>query len=1065
VRFAAVEGDSTMARVSLDDACPAEEDIAAFVRGRMVAARRSALEAHVAGCAMCRRLLSALARAAASESQPDGDSVSPTLPMAASTSETELLRGARFGRYVVLDWLGAGGMGVVYSAYDPDLNRKVALKVLRNDGTDRLPFRDLLLAEAQAMAQLAHPNVVTVFDVGSVDDRVFLAMELIEGQTLTSWLRARRRKHSEILAMFVAAGNGLAAAHAAGLIHRDFKPDNVLVGNDGRVRVTDFGLARTAPPGPDSAVRGPSDPVAASAPQTGLAGTLAYMAPEQYLRRSADARADQFSFAVALHEALYGERPFTSSPVSDDPAAVTTPRRSDVPAALRQVLLRALRHDPDERYPSITELLAELAPPPRRTRSLAIAAIVVVTAAVAAASGYAIHLRRAAEERIDLVSRIDQVSRLRSRALELRTVLRSAHMLPLHDIRPARDRVRSAIRDVERQQQTAAAQDETAVIAFVLGEAHRALGDRERALVLLEQAWAAGERGPEIDAALGDMLGASYWNELEQIDSTVPSSEREDRIRAIETRYRDPAMMHLRAALAARASSPAHLEALIAFHDHHFEDAIRSASSAWAESPTLYEAGMLEARAHHEAGRALLAANRGDAARQEFAAARRIFERVLEIARSDDDAWLGYGEMLYVQARDLGNNRDLPPDLRQQAIDALRTVRQINPDRWDAILSEVEIYEHEANLAIMSYRDPRPHVDRVLAMAEEARVHGVAATRVDMFVCRAYWERAVHDSAHGSDPRADFARAVAACERAVAGKSDPDNHSSLGVVYASLAIYEAEHGGDPVRFFDLGERSFRTSLAISDDAGQHYNLGRLWSSRAHYQTNHGDDPRRSVNAALAEFDRTVRMDATRGDALAAVGDVLVARARFEQAEHENPRQTIAEAREALDRALAIDAALVPPIKYRIELAELEAEALLANHADPAATVTAMRADAQQLLQRRPEDGFAHLLACRAELLAARSAIARGAASDTFLARAAAEAAHAREADPMDASAWTACAEVEQLRAAAAARSDRAAAAAEVARGLAFIEQAMKIDPRLIQARRVRDELARQAQAP
>src|SRR5262249_37127394 len=177
------------------------------------------------------------------------------------------------------------------------------------------------------------------------------------------------------------------------------------------------------------------------------------------------------------------------------------------------------------------------------------------------------------------------------------------------------------------------------------------------------------------------------------------------------------------------------------------------------------------------------------------------------------------------------------------------------------------------------------------------------------------------------------------------------------------------------------------------------------------------------------FDRTVRMDATRGDALAAIGDVLVARARFEQAEHENPRQTIAEAREALDRALAIDAALVPPIKYRIELAELEAEALLADHADPAATVTAMRADAQQLLLRRPEDGFAHLLSCRAELLAARSAIARGAASDTFLARAAAEAAHAREADPMDASAWTACAEVEQLRAASAARSSRAASVA------------------------------------
>ncbi|HEY0994251.1 MAG TPA: protein kinase [Kofleriaceae bacterium] len=375
-----------MALASFDEACPAEEDIAAFVRGSIEASRRSVLEAHVAECATCRRLLSALARAAGSESPVADDSVAPTLPLASSTRDTELQPGARFGRYRVLDWIGAGGMGVVYSAYDSDLNRKVALKVLRNDGTDQLPIRDLLLAEAQAMAQLAHPNVVTVFDVGSVDDRVFLAMELIEGQTLAGWLRARRRKPSETLAMFVAAGHGLAAAHAAGLIHRDFKPDNVLVGNDGRVCVTDFGLARPAPPRTDSAARAPSDLAAARGPQTGVAGTLAYMAPEQYLGSSVDARADQFSFAVGLYEALYGERPYASPPGSGDPPAVTTPPLRGVSVALRQVLLRALRRDPDERYPSITELLAALTPPPRRARNLAVAAIAGAAIAIAVAA-------------------------------------------------------------------------------------------------------------------------------------------------------------------------------------------------------------------------------------------------------------------------------------------------------------------------------------------------------------------------------------------------------------------------------------------------------------------------------------------------------------------------------------------------------------------------------------------------------------------------------------------------------------------------------------------------------
>jgi Tol biopolymer transport system component/tRNA A-37 threonylcarbamoyl transferase component Bud32 len=383
-----------MAHASFDDACPAEEDIAAFIRGCIAAEHRAALEAHVAECAACRRLLSALARAAGSEPPVADDSVAPTLPL--GSSDTELPPGARFGRYLVLDWLGAGGMGVVYSAYDADLNRKVALKVLRHDGLDPLPLRDLLLAEAQAMAQLAHPNVVAVFDVGSVDDRVFLAMELIEGQTLAGWLRAMRRTPGEILAMFVAAGHGLAAAHAAGLVHRDFKPDNVLVGNDGRVCVTDFGLARAAPPRTDAAARDPTDP---EAPRTGLAGTLAYMAPEQYLQRSVDARADQFSFAVGLYEALYGERPFASPPVSGDPPVVTTPPLRGVPVALRQILLRALRRDPDERYPSIPALLAALTPPPRRARNRAIVAIASLIGAAIALVAAAVVVRALAAPR------------------------------------------------------------------------------------------------------------------------------------------------------------------------------------------------------------------------------------------------------------------------------------------------------------------------------------------------------------------------------------------------------------------------------------------------------------------------------------------------------------------------------------------------------------------------------------------------------------------------------------------------------------------------------------------
>jgi len=227
-------------------------------------------------------------------------------------------RGASIGRYLVLDHVGSGGMGDVFAAYDPELDRKIALKLLRAEGEARGERgRGRLLREAKAIAKLSHPNVVVVYDAGTYDDRVFVAMEFVEGQTLAAWLAERPRAAREILTVFEAAARGLSAAHAAGLVHRDFKPQNVMVGAGGKVRVMDFGLAR-----PIAAEEAPRDgaPVAAKvapldsgAPLTltgELLGTPLYMAPEQFQGLRTDARTDQFSFCVALYQALYGAHPF-----------------------------------------------------------------------------------------------------------------------------------------------------------------------------------------------------------------------------------------------------------------------------------------------------------------------------------------------------------------------------------------------------------------------------------------------------------------------------------------------------------------------------------------------------------------------------------------------------------------------------------------------------------------------------------------------------------------------------------------------------------------------------------
>lgn len=281
--------------------------------------------------------------------------------------------GDSLGRYRLQHELGAGGMGVVHAAFDPDLERRIALKVLKTAGG--LEARQRLLREARAMARLAHPNVVTVHEVGSAGGRDFIAMELIDGETLEDWLRAEPRRDRDIIAAFVAAGRGLAAAHAAGLVHRDFKPRNVLRQKDGRIVVTDFGLVigveNQAAVALESTMRldeKPSEDTPSSLSgltKTGsVLGTPAYMAPEQWAGAAVGPKADQFAFCIALWEALAGERPFYGATLDELKASVAAgPVKADaskLPRRLRKPLRRGLDPDPAKRWPSMNALLGAI---------------------------------------------------------------------------------------------------------------------------------------------------------------------------------------------------------------------------------------------------------------------------------------------------------------------------------------------------------------------------------------------------------------------------------------------------------------------------------------------------------------------------------------------------------------------------------------------------------------------------------------------------------------------------------------------------------------------------------
>jgi eukaryotic-like serine/threonine-protein kinase len=366
--------------VTAASSCVEDEPLFAFARGELAEPERQRIESHLRDCSDCRAVLAEAAR-----------SLEPEFSAAGAGEQGFRPGPSSIARYRIVTLLGAGAAGVVYRAFDPQLKRAVALKLLRPELHGASPEQSArMLREAQAMARLSDPHVVAVYDVGLHEGTVYLVMEYIDGHTLAEWLRAAPRSSDELLRVFGDAGRGLAVAHQKGLVHRDFKPENVLVAHDGRARVTDFGLARES----DSWLHGrqPDDSVSTElyAPTRGLVGTPAYMAPELFEGGSASPASDQFAFCVALFTALFDKHPFKAGEGIALSELVTRVRAGTLqrPALnapsqerLFGVLQRGLAAAPSARFDDMPQLLAALSAAARPRRGawvLGFAAVALV---------------------------------------------------------------------------------------------------------------------------------------------------------------------------------------------------------------------------------------------------------------------------------------------------------------------------------------------------------------------------------------------------------------------------------------------------------------------------------------------------------------------------------------------------------------------------------------------------------------------------------------------------------------------------------------------------------------
>lgn len=362
--------------------CPDNDRLAAFVGRELTEPERTVIESHLEICVACDEAMSLLVSAFREAQDPPRDPGTGSLPS----------RGSTVGRYRIVGFAGSGAMGAVFSAFDPELQRRVALKILHASVGAVDSERARFSSEAQSVAKIRHPNVIAVHDVGVHNESPFFAMEFVEGETLGRWLR-QRRTATEVLDVFLAAGRGLWAAHKSGLVHRDFKPDNVLIGKDGDIKVIDFGLARARAASSFEEDSGTTTESLVRTRAGTLVGTPSYMAPEQLRAEPSDARSDQFAFCLALYEGLCGAAAFEGRSLDElrenvGMSRLTWERAADptrtgrVSRRTRSALERGLSFDPADRFDSMAELLRRLRP--RRPRWLEASGVLLGAGGLAA---------------------------------------------------------------------------------------------------------------------------------------------------------------------------------------------------------------------------------------------------------------------------------------------------------------------------------------------------------------------------------------------------------------------------------------------------------------------------------------------------------------------------------------------------------------------------------------------------------------------------------------------------------------------------------------------------------